>query len=518
MPTERAEVVVVPETFARDAIIAWFRGEFAAANAIIDALCGHLAQIAGGGGEYASVFTAIHRRRMNWIAILQMQKYHSIADVAIELKKVAASRKVVRDEIEIEIRDVNTKKCLEDEKKEEEEKVTDSGAAVEDEDSPDSEITDGGSQGTHSSVENTEICSNHEDCNSRPTQIKLIKRLIAREPVKGHMVNVVKGLKLFEDIFTDSEICKLSEFVHDLQIAGRSGELPGETFKIFNQQIKGSKRELIQFGEPIFKPIKEDCLMKEQRNNMEQIPPLLQNVIEHLVQWRLVPNRMPNSCIINFFDEGEYSQPYLKPPHVDQPITTLVLSDSTMAFGCTLVSDNEGNYKAPQMLSLKKGSLLVMRGNSADVAAHAMCPSPTKRAAITFFRVRCETNQNHSMMISPLDGAMTVWQPGMSSPHPILHGHGYSTLDIMPSCGVLYAPMPILPPARPMALNHPRRQPRGGTGVFLPSNGNPRKHTKHLPPRVQNGRLLALRPENETHKTATTPNTTSGTPVEEKTA
>ena len=38
----------VPEVFARDAILAWFRGEFAAANAIIDALCGHLAEIDGG--------------------------------------------------------------------------------------------------------------------------------------------------------------------------------------------------------------------------------------------------------------------------------------------------------------------------------------------------------------------------------------------------------------------------------------------------------------------------------------
>ncbi|CAM8889414.1 unnamed protein product [Rhodiola kirilowii] len=99
-----------------------------------------------------------------------------------------------------------------------------------------------GSQGTHSTVENIELCSNHEDCEARPTQIKLTKGFIAREPVKGHMVNVVKGLKLYEDIFSDSELSKLSEFVHDLQIAGRNKELPGETYKLFNQQIKGNKR------------------------------------------------------------------------------------------------------------------------------------------------------------------------------------------------------------------------------------------------------------------------------------
>ncbi|CAM8893202.1 unnamed protein product [Rhodiola kirilowii] len=512
MPTE----IPLPETFARDAMIAWFRGEFAAANAIIDALCGHLAQT-GREGEYASVFMAIHKRRMNWIEILQMQKYVSIADVAIELKKVAA-RKVTdgNGKMEIEVREIN---CSEEKKEQTriEDQVVENVAAAEDEDSPESEITDGGSQGTHSTVENIELCSNHEDCEARPTQIKLTKGFIAREPVKGHMVNVVKGLKLYEDIFSDSELSKLSEFVHDLQIAGRNKELPGETYKLFNQQIKGNKRELIQFGEPIFRQIKEDASHKEQRNNIEQIPSLLQNVTEHLVQWRLIPNRMPNSCIINFFDEGEYSQPYLKPPHVDQPITTLVLSDTTMAFGCTLVSDNEGNYKAPQMLSLKKGSLLVMRGNSADTAAHAMCPSPTKRAAITFFRVRSETTQSHSVMAGPLDNAMTVWQPGMISPHPT--ANGYHSLDhMMPNCGVLYAAVPILPPVRSVALN-PRHVPRGGTGVFLPWKEIPRKHTRHLPPRAQKGRLMALHSAtDETHKTEATPNKMSSTPAEEKTA
>ena len=38
--------------------------------------------------------------------------------------------------------------------------------------------------------------------------------------------------------------------------------------------------------------------------NIEPIPPVLEAVIDHLVQWRLIPEgRRPNSCIINFFDE-----------------------------------------------------------------------------------------------------------------------------------------------------------------------------------------------------------------------
>ena len=83
-------MTVVPDAVAKDAIIGWYRGEFAAANAIIDALCGHLTQLSGGGAEYSGVFAAIHRRRMNWIPVLQMQKYHSIADVMVELRSLGA--------------------------------------------------------------------------------------------------------------------------------------------------------------------------------------------------------------------------------------------------------------------------------------------------------------------------------------------------------------------------------------------------------------------------------------------
>jgi hypothetical protein len=39
--------------------------------------------------------------------------------------------------------------------------------------------------------------------------------------------------------------------------------LVGETFILFNKQIKGNKRELIQLGVPIFGQIKEDTKCKE---------------------------------------------------------------------------------------------------------------------------------------------------------------------------------------------------------------------------------------------------------------
>ncbi|KVI03963.1 hypothetical protein Ccrd_017751 [Cynara cardunculus var. scolymus] len=107
-------------------------------------------------------------------------------------------------------------------------------------------------------------------------------------------------------------------------------------------------------------------------------------------------------------------------------------------------------------------SLLVMRGNSADMARHVMCQSPTKRISITFFKVRIDDNNNNcdKSPMSPKDpmtGALTVWQPGVV-PNGTLDGY-----DIIPKWGAIRAPqLLMLAPIRPMVMS-PRRLPRGGT-------------------------------------------------------
>ena len=41
--------------------------------------------------------------------------------------------------------------------------------------------------------------------------------------------------------------------------------------------------------------------------NIQEIPALLQSVIDHLIQWQILPeSRKPNGCIINYFDEVSF--------------------------------------------------------------------------------------------------------------------------------------------------------------------------------------------------------------------
>ncbi|KAI4340229.1 hypothetical protein MLD38_025088 [Melastoma candidum] len=340
-------------------------------------------------------------------------------------------------------------------------------------------------------------------------------------------VNVVKGLKLYEDVFNDLELEKLTHFVNRVRAAGRNGKLSD-----------GKQAELIQFGVPIFRLALEGssednklsktkhndhpydlCLpLSIEPNDTICIPrqhrayssspatscrsPRRLEVDTDLQEAQQITSSISSMrCLFVLLSpralvRGESSQPFLKPPHLDQSVSTLLLSDSTMVFGRFLMSDIEGNYKGPLMLSLKKGSLVVMRGNSAEMARHVMCPGPNKRVAIIFFRVRPDSHQVSSPTGPSPTGAMTLWQPQSPSTNSTPCGAltGYEALDMIPSWGILHAPVVMLAgaPICPMVLS-PKKVQQEGTGMFLPwSVSPPRKPLKHLPPWAQKGRFLKL--------------------------
>lgn len=72
----------------RDGFIYWLKGEFAAANAIIDSLCEHL-RTTSEPGEYDMVIGCIQQRRCNWTPVLYLQQYFSVAEINLALQQVA---------------------------------------------------------------------------------------------------------------------------------------------------------------------------------------------------------------------------------------------------------------------------------------------------------------------------------------------------------------------------------------------------------------------------------------------
>ncbi|KAF3553475.1 hypothetical protein F2Q69_00010201 [Brassica cretica] len=441
--------LLLSDSAAKDVMITWFRGEFAAANAIIDELCGHLMQVSESAGEeYEGVMAAIHRRRMNWIPLLQMQKYHPISQVTLQLQTATAAK--------INNNNNNNNKLI----------MIDPVDSMLDDDSPTSDITDSGSREEERVEEEAmTICCKHEEeeCESRASSlIKQSKRFSAKEHVRGHTASSKPNTS---SSLLSLQFGSVGDFDTNPFAYNMSFPNAGETFVLFNKNTKGTKRELIQLGVPIFGNTTDE-------HSVAPIPTILESVIDHLLQWRLIPEyKRPNGCVINFFDEEEHSQPFQKPPHVDQPISTLVLSESTMVFGHRFGVDTDGNFRGSLTLPLKEGSLLVMRGNSANMARHVMCPSLNKRVAITFFKLKPDSSCKAQPPLTM--NHVTLWRQGTPSP-PVLNPFS-----------MVRAPLVMLAPA-PKRLD-------AGTGVFLPWTPPPvsRKPTKHLPPRVQRLRLLS---------------------------
>eukprot|EP01018_Ginkgo_biloba_P005468 Gb_29007 [translate_table: standard] len=364
--------------------------------------------------------------------------------------------------------------------------------------------------------------SKQED-DRRRTMIMASKNFVGNELLEGKMINTVEGLELYENIFDASELSRLASLIQELKVAGRRGKLRGKTYVVSRRPMKGNGREMIQFGLPIVDgPLEEETTAGTPKDLVEPIPTVLQDVIDRLLRWQIIPeHRKPDCCIINFFNEGDHSQPYISPPHFERSFCTMsLLSECTMVFGRVIATDHPGVYKGSLKIPLPAGSLLVMQGNSADIAKHAICSSAGQRATITFVKVQTKKSVNFpyvSTHIShPSSSSTTHLAPPVgrqssgnaSVPlHSMGRGMGHTTVkhyNAVPTSGVLpvppvrasqmpqclsasgiqppfagpqgpagaYPPVAVIPPGWSTTPRPTPRMPNSGTGVFLPCNGS----------------------------------------------
>ncbi|XP_042479635.1 RNA demethylase ALKBH10B-like, partial [Macadamia integrifolia] len=433
----------------RDGFISWLRGEFAAANAIIDSLCNHLRSVSE-PGEYDYVFSCIQQRRSNWNPVLHMQQYFSIAEVMFALQQ-AQWRKQQRHFDQIKVTEKDFKKptsfgagyrqgyraetskenyksssdphrfdvnlsvqsvnldsnkteekpekieTVKQEDKDKVERSDEKGPAIAEEKEGSGGVTqykvDGSSNGIESPEgrknENSESeafdggCTSNstgkmkngnelkrtpmkgtsdalqksdadripnQDEKQNPTPIP--KTFVGTEMFDGKAVNVVEGLKLYEELFDSSKISKIVSLVNELRATGRRGQLQGQMFMATKRPMKGRGREIIQLGLPISdaSPEGEHMVGTSKDRKVEAIPGLLQDVIDHLVSLQVM-NVKPDSCIVDFYNEGDHSQPFMSPPWFGRPVCILFLTECEMAFGRVIGIDHPGEYRGCLKLS-----------------------------------------------------------------------------------------------------------------------------------------------------------------------
>lgn len=352
--------------------------------------------------------------------------------------------------------------------------------------------------------------------------VPIPKILVANETSDGKMVNVVEGLKLFEEIFDGSEITKLISLTNDMRTAGRRGDFPGQTLVLSKRPMKGHGREMIQLGLPISEgPMEDENLAGASRERkVEPIPKLLQDAFDHLVQLHVL-SACPDFCVIDFFNEGDHSQPHLWPSWYGRPVCSLFLTECDMVFGRAIVADPRGEYRGSLKLSLKIGSLLIMQGKSLDLARHAIPSVRKQRIILTFGKYnpkRPYLPENSRITMTPVT-AHASWSPPSGRPSVARHSPGLKHYGVVPATGVLHAtpvrPQHISPsngiqpifippaPVSPASLPYPSpsqvppvspgwslvapsmhpgpRLPVPGTGVFLPPPGSTHSQSPQPP-------------------------------------
>ncbi|XP_027360912.1 RNA demethylase ALKBH10B-like isoform X3 [Abrus precatorius] len=546
----------------RDGFISWIRSEFAAANAIIDSLCHHLRAV-GDPGEYDMVVGAIQQRRCNWTQVLLMQQYFSVSEVAYALQQVAWRRQQrfvdpakggskefrkfssgFRHGQRVEPAKEGYNSSVESfghQAVEKSDELKSSGkvgavdannlaSAEEKKDTATNHQSDGilkssgNSQGSLASSE-CEAVGVNEECisNSKGNDFPSMqnqqqsqnastqaKTFIGNEMFDGKMVNVVDGLKLYEDLFDSTEVSKLVSLVNDLRVAGKRGQFQGsQTFVVSKRPMRGRGREMIQFGVPIADapPDVNNATGSSKDKNVESMPSLFQDIIDRLAALQVMTVK-PDACIVDFYNEGDHSQPNNWPPWFGRPVYMLFLTECDMTFGRIFVSDHPGDYRGAVKLSLVPGSLLVMQGKSTDFAKHAIPSIRKLRILVTFTKSQqSKSLPNDFQRLAPSSASHWVPPPSRSPNHMRGHKHYAATpaTGVLPAPSIrpppngmqpLFVPAPVAPPMSfpaPVPIvpgstgwtsapprHPPPRIPAPGTGVFLPPPGSG-SSSQHLP-------------------------------------
>jgi hypothetical protein len=197
-------------------------------------------------------------------------------------------------------------------------------------------------------------------------------------------VDLLHGLVMHHDTISEEFENELIDFVQTQCERGRNGELKKPTYlRASGARSQGNQRESIMYG-GFFD---FNLARPGKRGLVPPFPPILERLVDHLVNNNYLPSDIrPDSCIINRYDKGDCI-----PPHVDhasyyRPIATLsLLGEEPMLVGTRFRTVRPCTW-APtcgKTIPLPRRSLLVLGGNSANIAKHCISSCRGPRISIT---------------------------------------------------------------------------------------------------------------------------------------
>ena len=138
------------------------------------------------------------------------------------------------------------------------------------------------------------------------------------ENVRGKRMNTLQGLALHRDVLNPAEQLQTLHYVSRLKDLGDDGALMGRTYSAPRKWMKGKGRVTVQLG----------CCYNYARDKNGNPPGILpreavcgmpkffENIIDRMCERGIFNQQTrPDSCIINFYTEGDCI-----PPHIDHPL------------------------------------------------------------------------------------------------------------------------------------------------------------------------------------------------------
>ncbi|CAK9151167.1 unnamed protein product [Ilex paraguariensis] len=219
-------------------------------------------------------------------------------------------------------------------------------------------------------------------------QVGRKKDFVNIERIDGKPTNILQGLELHTQVFNVEEQKKIVECVYDLQHRGQKGQLRARTYSEPRKWMRGKGRVTIQFGccynYAVDKNGNPPGIIRDEE--VDPLPHLFKEMIKRMVRWHVLPPTcVPDSCIVNIYDEGDCI-----PPHIDhhdfvRPFCTVsFLTECNILFGANLKIFSPGEFSGPVSIPLPVGSVLILSGKGANVAKHCVPGVPGKRISITF--------------------------------------------------------------------------------------------------------------------------------------
>ncbi|XP_020597778.1 uncharacterized protein LOC110037461 [Phalaenopsis equestris] len=204
---------------------------------------------------------------------------------------------------------------------------------------------------------------------------------------QGKYVNILEGLELHTNVFTSSEQEDIVEVFFLEREMGRAGRLRRRTYFEPRKWKRGEGRVTIQY----------DCCYNFTKNKegnppriirhdeVDPLPSFIKRTIKRLVTWHILPaDCIPNSCIVNIYEAGDYIPPHIDHHDFARPFCTIsFINKCNIMFGIEIQIIGDGEFQGSVEIPLPVGSVLILMGNNTDVAKHCIPGVQYLRVSIT---------------------------------------------------------------------------------------------------------------------------------------